>query len=105
MDRSVYAQAAEIGVWLPHSKGTLEYLKKNNIKLYLILAKIDNLEGMEFTDFMTSEGNNYYSCPFCKDLKLYSAAFGYAKKHFESHIVDIEDILDKKRLHDIRYEL
>ena len=85
--------AAEIGLRLPHSDETLNYLKRENLGLYFLLQKIESPEGMKFADFMILEYPGYYSCPLCGDLKRYAAAFGYARKHFESHMLEIEEIL------------
>jgi len=99
--KTKHAIAAEIGLQMPHSEETLEYLKNNYIGLYMLLKHLDDISEMQFTDFMilvcSGQGRDYYSCPLCNDLKIYSTAFGYAKKHFESHIFDIEEILNRDR--------
>jgi len=94
--------AIDIGLRLPHSQGTMEYLKRNAIEIYLTLLKINGKDVVEFEDIMILEssgvGGNHYSCPLCKTKKLYSTAYGHAQKHFESHVLDIKKILRASRI-------
>lgn len=91
---SRFARAAEIGLKLPHSEESLTYLKRENIGLYFILKKIKSTDEMKFDDIMILEHSGYYSCPLCNSCQLYSVVFGNARKHFESHLLDIERILE-----------
>ena len=89
--------AIDIGLRLSHSQGTMEFLKRNAIELYLTLLKINGKDKVEFSDVMILEssgvGGNHYSCPLCETKKLYSTAFGHAQKHFRSHLLDTEEVL------------
>ena len=94
--------AIEIGLRLPHSQGTMEFLKRNAFELYLTLLKINGKNKVEFSDVMILEhsdaNGNYYSCPLCKTSKRYAGKYGHAKKHFESHLLDIKEILKASRI-------
>ena len=96
--------AVDIGLRLPHSQGTMEFLKRSNLELYFTLMKINGKDKVEFSDVMVLEhsdaGGNYYSCPLCKTSNQYSGKYGHAKKHFESHRLDIEKILKTSRIND-----
>lgn len=96
------ALAMDIGLRLPHSQGTMEYLQRNAIEIYLTLLKINGKDVVEFEDVMILEssgvGGNHHSCPLCETKKLYSTAFGHAQKHFESHLLDIKEILKASRI-------
>lgn len=102
MKRTRNTMAIDIGLKLPHSQGTMEFLKRNAIEIYLTLLKINGKEVVEFSDVMILEssgvGGNHYSCPLCETKKLYSTAFGHAQKHFESHALDIKEILRASRI-------
>lgn len=93
------ATAVEIGIGLQCSEQTMEYLKKHNFILYLLKRKFNNVNELVFNDIMISEGHGWYSCPLCPGNDRFSVSFGYAKKHFESHIFDIDRILEKEKQH------